>query len=217
MPTLTTLIHVGTTTDESGISLLSFRSSKPFRHTAGQYGLWLRGTAARPFTIASAPEDEFVQLATRLHSESRIKRMLTALTAGDRIRFLGPIGKLAPPEDGRPIVFLAQGIGITPARSLLHQNGAARRRLLIHVGSPHFRDELQPLADQASYPVDREHFVATLEKTVDAERDAYYLVSGSPAFVTSATRALNGFGVDHTRIRSDSFLGLPDRSGTQDE
>jgi ferredoxin-NADP reductase len=216
MPTLTTLIHVGTTTGESGVSVLSFRPGKPLRYTAGQYGLWLRGTTARPFTIASAPEDEFVQLATRLGSESRVKRMLAALTAGDRIRFLGPIGKLAPPEDGRPIVFLAQGIGITPARSLLRRP-SARRRLLIHVGQPYFQDELHHWADQAIYPVDRAHFVATLEKTVDAERDAHYLVSGSPAFVTSTTRALDGFGVDHTRVRSDSFLGLPDRSGTQDE
>jgi ferredoxin-NADP reductase len=216
MPALTTLVHVRTATGESGISLLSFQADKPFHHTAGQYGLWLRGTTARPFTIASAPEDEFVQLATRFDSGSRVKRMLAALTAGDRIRFLGPIGKLAPPEDGRPIVFLAQGVGITPARSLLRRP-SPRRRLLIHIGQPYFQDELQPLADQATYPVDRQHFVTALEKTVDLERDAHYLVSGSPAFVTSTTRALQGLAVDHTRIRSDSFLGLPDRSGTQDE
>jgi ferredoxin-NADP reductase len=216
MPALTTLSHVGTTTGESGISLLSFRPLKPFHHTAGQYGLWLRGTTARPFTIASAPEDEYVQLATRFESGSRIKRMLAALTAGDRIRFAGPIGKLAPPEDGRPIVFLAQGVGITPARSLLRQP-SARRLLLIHVGRPYFQDELQPLAEQATYPIDRQHFVAAVEKTVDAERDAHYLVSGSPAFVTATTRALQGLAVEPARIRSDSFLGLPDRSGTPDE
>jgi len=207
---LTTLTHVNATTDEAGGSLLSFTADRPFTHKAGQFGIWFCGGALRPFTIASAPRDEFVQLGTHLHNGSAIKRGLTALRPGDRIRLLGAFGKVAPPEDGRPIVFVAQGIGITVARSLLRQP-SNRPRHLIHTGRPYFQDELAPLAETATYPPDRDAFTITLNASLRATPGAHWVITGSPTFVKSTAGILRNNEVDAARLHADGFLGLPDR------
>lgn len=207
---LIALTHVETSHDEAGASLLSFRPDRPFTYRAGQFGLWIAGSAARPFTIASAPGDTYVQLGTRLHPESRIKRALTALAPGDRVHLVGPIGHIAPADDGRPIVFAVQGIGITVARALLRQP-AARRRFLIHTGTPYFRPELETLADSAAYPRHREEFSAVLHDATGSAPDAHYIVTGSGAFVSSTRQSLRAAGVPRDRLHTDTFLGLPDR------
>lgn len=207
---LATLTHVSTTTDAEGGSVLSFTAVRPFDHKAGQFGVWFCGGALRPFTIASAPRDEFVQLGTHLHNGSAIKRGLTALRPGDRVRLLGAFGKVAPPEDGRPIVFVAQGIGITVARSLLREP-STRPRHLIHTGRPYFQDELAPLVETATYPPDRDAFTTALNASLRATPDAHWVITGSPAFVKSTASKLRSNGVDAMRLHTDGFLGLPDR------
>jgi len=208
---LTRLAYVSTTTDSLGASLLSFRPSAPLVYKAGQFGLWIGGAAARPFTIASTPGDEYVQLGTCLHPGSRIKHALAALRPGDRIRFLGAMGHVAPPEDGHPVAFAAQGIGITVARSLLREP-ATRRRILIHTGTPYFRDELEPLVERAIYPDNRGDFSAALQQIAGQTPDAHYVVTGSSGFVKSTGAALQALDIPSDRLHTDSYLGLPDYS-----
>jgi ferredoxin-NADP reductase len=158
---LTRLTYVSTTIDSLGASLLSFRPSAPLVYNAGQFGLWICGAAARPFTIASTPGDEYVQLGTRLHRGSRIKRALGALRPGDRIRLLGAMGRVAPPEDGHPVVFAAQGIGITAARSLLREPATWRRILTdahyVVTGSSGFVKSTGEALQAVGIPRDRLH------------------------------------------------------------
>lgn len=57
--------------DDQGAVALDFRPQRPMRFTAGQHALWhIPGGAVRPFTIASAPEEELVTLGTDLASVS---------------------------------------------------------------------------------------------------------------------------------------------------
>ena len=203
------LTYVDTRTDSAGASLLSFRPHRPFAYRAGQFGLWIVHGAVGPFTIASAPSDEFIQLGTRLHHGSRIKRALSSLRAGGTLRLVGPFGKIAPSDDGHPVVYVAQGIGITPARALIRER-PHRHQALIHVGSPYFRAELEPLVDTAVYPASRDDFKVALSAATQDADDAHYVVAGSTNFVNSTSQALRELDVTPGRIHADGFLGLTD-------
>src|SRR5699024_12224156 len=73
----------------------------------------------RTFSIASAPDDPELMIATRL-TDSAFKRSLAHLPIGSPVEIEGPYGDLNQRADVmRPAVFLAGGIGITPARSMI--------------------------------------------------------------------------------------------------
>ncbi len=81
----------------------------------------------RTFTIASAPYEEDLMVATRLR-DTAFKRVMGTIPLGTEISFKGPYGSLTLHDDAtRPAVFLTGGIGITPFRSILLQ--AAKDKL----------------------------------------------------------------------------------------
>ncbi|WP_137845386.1 FAD-dependent oxidoreductase [Microbacterium sp. 2FI] len=203
-----TLTYLDTCADNSGASLLSFRPRDSIRRSTGQFGVWFVGGAVRPFTIASAPDDELLQLGTRLHSGSRIKRGLKALRPGDEVRLLGPFGGITLADDSRPIVHLIQGIGATLARSLIRQ-WPSRRHTLVQVGAPYFGVELAPLVESAIYPGTRDEFNAAIPRTVAAEAGADYVVAGSSGFSKAVQFSLRSAGVARDRIHAEGFIGLP--------
>ena len=85
----------------------------------------------RSFSIASAPHEETLMVATRLR-DSAFKRELTKMPLGALVNIAGPSGDLVLDRNAhdrnaqdqnaqRPAVFLAGGIGITPFRSMVLQ------------------------------------------------------------------------------------------------
>lgn len=204
---LTRLHYLDSHPTGAGGHLLSFRPDSALRFTAGQHGLWLvPGGGAKPFSMASAPADEQIELGTVLHDASRAKTALGALSPGDTVRFLGPLGRLAPPDDGRPIVLVAQGIGITPARSILRQPSTVHRTL-VHVGAHHFAEETSALADRAFYPEGRQEFADQLTQSAAQQPTAHFLLAGTRAFVRDTAGQLREAGVRAQQIRRDPFYG----------
>ena len=186
----------------------------------------------RAFSIASAPQESTLMLATRLR-DTAFKRELQRMPLGSTVRMEGPFGKLVLHADRtRPAVFLAGGIGITPFRSMVVQ--AAMQR------SPHpmvlfysnrrpedaaFLEELQALQNKNRHYT----FVGTMtepEKShhawksetgylnagmvtkylVDIERPIYYVV-GPPGMVTAVRSMLKEAHVEETDIRIEKFAG----------
>ena len=73
----------------------------------------------RSFSIASAPYEQDLMIATRMR-DTAFKRILRKLKTGELIRIRGPFGSLTLHDDAtRPAAFLAGGIGITPFRSIV--------------------------------------------------------------------------------------------------
>ena len=112
---------------------LAFYFDKPagFSHQAGQNALFSlpSGTESRTFTIASAPHERELMIATRMR-DSPFKRSLAELPVGGRLKVDGPAGLMVLHEDeSRPAVFLAGGIGITPFLAMARD---AEARLLQH-------------------------------------------------------------------------------------
>lgn len=75
----------------------------------------------RTFSIASAPFEEWLIVATRMR-DTAFKRVLRTLPVGAEINMRGPFGSFVlDHRSTRPAVFLVGGIGITPVRSIVLQ------------------------------------------------------------------------------------------------
>ena len=186
----------------------------------------------RSFSIASAPFEEDLLVATRLR-DTAFKRVLRTMPLGTEIQAEGPFGSFTLHVDAsRPAVFLAGGIGITPFRSMILE--ASKKRL------PHplflfysnrrpedaaFLQELQEMERQnPNY-----RFIGTMTKLVDSKRPWHgetgfisatllnkvmghlaapiYYSAGPPAMVQGLHAMLNKAGVADGHIRAEEFAG----------
>jgi ferredoxin-NADP reductase len=186
----------------------------------------------RAFSIASAPEEETVMVATRLR-ETAFKRELQRISLGTPVRMEGPFGKLTLHADQtRPAVFLAGGIGITPFRSMVVHAALQRspQRLVLFYSNRRpedaaFLDELQALQEKNPHY----RFVGTmtepetfsrvwqgergylnavlLSKHLTSTESPIYYVVGPPGMVTGLRTMLKDARVDDADIRTETFAG----------
>jgi ferredoxin-NADP reductase len=184
---------------------------------------------SRTFSIASAPSEATLQIATRMR-DTAFKRVLGALPPGAPLKLRGPMGNFTLPADrAKPAVLLAGGIGITPFMSMLREEeraGSKRPRVLLYANrSPAdapFLAELRGLArsgtglrmvsvvtETAPAPgtwggiADPEFLARELR---DAAGATYYL-AGPPGMVGALRKALGAAGVQPGDIRTDEFYG----------
>lgn len=186
----------------------------------------------RTFTLASAPYEEDLIIATRIR-DTAFKRVLNSLACGSEVRLQGPYGALTLHEDAsRPAVFLAGGIGITPFRSIALQSanlGLAHRLFLFYANrrpeDSAFLDELRQL--ESKNPNYR--FIPTMTKAVDSKpswrgetgylnkemiarflgdlTSPIYYSAGPPAMVEAMKSVLLEAGVEGDSIRAEGFSG----------
>lgn len=210
----TTLEFVSKKLEKDDIYTFSFKPRKSIKHIAGQHSLFVfpKEVNARPFSLASSPDEADVKVGTRVGSGSKFKKKLMSLQPGDTIQMYGPYLNFVTPVDDKPMIMLAQGIGITPFRSLLlwlsaHQ--PSRVTHLIHVETaPHtYRDETEPAATSSEYVTDPEAFSHALLESTARHPDGWFYVSGSPRFVKSITVQLRKAGIAGKKIKKDGFLG----------
>jgi glycine betaine catabolism B len=194
------------------LTSFAFRPRRTLNFYAGQHGLLIIPKGGfKPFSIASSPAEETITIATRLSSQSKFKLALAALEPGDRVRFFAPLMNFTTEGTGRELVFLAQGVGITPIRSILADivdRGLEKNTTLVHVGHHHaFRAETESLAENAEYPLTTETFQTTVLATAENCPTATFMISGAPDFVKSTRTLLQSHAVAATQIKSDSMLG----------
>jgi len=126
-------------------------------------------TLTRPYSLASSPEDEELEICLNLVEGGRGSRHLLGLPVGAAVRFTGPWGTFvldrAPEAEA---VFIADGTGIAPIRPMLRRALATATRhplRLLHGADGErgllYRAELEALA--------REHDRFTFEQVARAE------------------------------------------------
>jgi ferredoxin-NADP reductase len=189
-----------------------FTPNHAIKHTAGQHGLFIlsKFKGLHIFSLASAPEEEYVAIGTHARAESAYKQRLEALQPGDTMTMIGPVLNFVLPKQPRPVVFLAQGIGITPFRSMLIYNASSLDTTLIHVDNPEhtYRYTTEALSTQSFYVHSPQEFTEALELTIAAKANAaLYYISGSPRFVAATKETLLKNGINTKNIKKDSFLG----------
>ncbi len=221
---------------------MAFYFSKPsgFRHRAGQSLLMALINPletdsegdARTFTIASAPHEAELMIATRMR-DTAFKRVLKTAPVGTTVRIDGPNGEMVLHDDsGRPAVFLAGGIGITPflamARHAANERLPHRFYLFYSNRRPEdaaFLAELQQLEQRNK----NFRLVATMTEVSKSARKwdgetglinaallrrfvrdltaPIYYVAGPPAMVDAMQDMLRGDGIADDAIRSEEFYG----------
>ena len=180
-------------------------------------------SARRTFSLASAPFEDELVVATRMREGSAFKRALKVLPLGTPVRLTGPLGAMTLHEDrARAAVLVAGGIGITPFRSLLLQaehEGLAHPLLLAYSnrqrGHAAFLAELEALQRRnarfrlLARMTDAEGFVdeaALAQFTRGAPAPIYYL-AGPPAMVQAMKAILARMGAGAADVRSEEFYG----------
>jgi ferredoxin-NADP reductase len=191
----------------------------------------------RSFSIASAPHEETLMVATRLR-DSAFKRELTKMPLGCVLTLAGPSGDLIfdpRAEDRnaqRPAVFLAGGIGITPFRSMVLQAAHEKSPRPIFLFYSNRRPEDAPFLEELQAIEKRNphyHLIASMTKMershrpwhgeagpVDKEMLArhlqdvvapVYYIAGPPDMVRSLRALVRQCGVVESDIRAEEFDG----------
>ena len=204
----------------------SFKPNAPLVWHAGQHGMIEVKSAKgkimrRMFSLSSAPSEEIVSITTRYidHAASDFKKILWALKSGDKAKLRGPVGPMYVRNPKQHNIFIANGIGITPFRSVLVEATANKRDLhgtLIYENRNDtviFKDEIEKLSTNLK------HFEVNLitepekltEETIrlsvpDLGSSMFYL-AGSPSTIKSYKKILSQLGVKRSQIRNDAFRG----------
>lgn len=236
MPLFTTTLRAR---EEVASGTVAFRFTRPdgFAFQAGQaVSLSLieppetdaKGNS-RTFSLASAPHEASLQVATRMR-DTAFKRVLGSLTTGAPVKLRGPMGNFTLPEDAaRPVVMIAGGIGITPFMSMLrheeHEGSARQRVLLFSNRRPEDAPFLAELdAMQRRCPA--LEFVSTMTDAAPAPGtwggiadpdflarhlreapNAVHYLAGPPAMVGALRKALAAAGAAEADVRTDEFYG----------
>jgi ferredoxin-NADP reductase len=222
--------------ESDAVESFEFEPERPFSFVAGQY---LKYTLDHPdpdyrgisryFTIASAPSEGVVMIATRLSTPgSSFKQALRTMAVGDVIEATGPSGRFVYAEPETPAVFIAGGIGITPFRSMLvdlasRASEPAVTLLYANTTSDipfrHLLDELVTghtklkVIYTVSHPeADWRGLVGRVDEPflreyVPLEREPNIYIAGPKAMVAATAEALRTIGVAASRIKQDFFPG----------
>jgi ferredoxin-NADP reductase len=181
----------------------------------------------RSFSIASAPCEEHLMIATRIR-DSAFKQALSSMAPGAEVQIDGPYGRFGLRGDAGCHVLISGGIGVTPFRSIVVQAANERTRgsmVLFHAnrdleGAP-FHQEMTGLS-AGGFGF---QFVPTVTRPsegwlgetgyVDASMlsryldlsSAMYYISGPEAMVKSTRDMLLKIPVASDRIVTEAFEG----------
>lgn len=221
---------------------LAFYFEKPagFSHQAGQHALFTLARMpetdslgpSRTFTIASAPHEPELMIATRMR-DTAFKRALKSAAIGMPMRIDGPSGTMVLDDDAaRPAVFLAGGIGVTPFLSMARHAAHERlpRRIVLFYSNRRpedaaFLDELRALEqshagfrlvatmsqpEKSSQPWQGETgFIRPdmLRRHLDDLKAPVYYCAGPHGMTMSMDLMLADLGINDDDIRSEEFYG----------
>ncbi|RUW60733.1 FAD-dependent oxidoreductase [Mesorhizobium sp. M7A.F.Ca.US.008.03.1.1] len=232
--------------EEIADGTLAFFFEKPegFRFKAGQHVRMTLidpaetdGGNSRFFSLASTPQDVDLVIAMRMR-DTAFKRVMGCLQIGAKVRIDilldVPHGAFALHEDtARPAVFLAGGIGIAPALSMIKdavERGLPYKMFLFYSNrrpeDAAYLDELRKLAEQSpsfkliatmteagnsagqwkgeTGHIDR----AMLARQAGDLPSAIYYVSGLPEMVSAMKSVLVDSGAGEDSIHAEEFTGF---------
>ena len=209
---------------------LRFERPEGYEFAPGQYFVLgietADGEQSKPFSHASAPHADYLEMTTRVSGSSFKSALAEAEPGKMRARVRGPVGRFGLQADdlGTP-VFLAGGVGITPTMSILRNaqhTGCELGASLLYGNATErcipYRDEIDALDSRlvrTSLIVERPEpgwkglsgliTPQTVRGCVaDITRHCYY-VTGPPVMVEAMSSVLDQLGVEQARRRVERF------------
>ena len=200
---------------------LRLQPERGLRYRAGQHLVLWAGHVARPYSLASLPQEEsFLEFHLDCRQPGEFSDLARQLQVGDGLR-LGELrgGALQydPDWQARPLWLLASGTGLGPLWGVLREalrqdhQGAIRVIHLAHDAGSHYLAE--PLAELAA-----QHPNLTVELWTAAEsaqalaqlrlvsRQTLALLCGHPASVEAFSKRLFLAGLPRNQLLADVFL-----------
>jgi ferredoxin-NADP reductase len=186
----------------------------------------------RAFSMASAPDDETLMVATRMR-DTAFKRVLTNMPLGTAVKIEGAFGNLTLHNNAaRSAVFLAGGIGITPFRSILFRAAKEKLPHRIFLFYSNRRPEDAPFLEDLQ-ALERENsnykLIATMTEMKKSLRpwrgeagliskemlsrhlkdvgSPIFYIAGPPDLVKALHLMLSSSGIDDDDIRTEQFAG----------
>lgn len=186
----------------------------------------------RAFSLASAPFDDELMIATRMR-DTAFKRVMRTAATGLHVKIEGPSGSFVLHRKAeKPAVFLAGGIGITPFLSIIRQATHDKTGHQMYLFYSNRRPEDAPFLDvlaQAAKQNPNFHLIASMAEMDNSKRrwtgetgfinkemlakylptlqGPIYYLAGPPAMVAAMRRMLTEAGVDEDDIRTEEFSG----------
>jgi ferredoxin-NADP reductase len=186
----------------------------------------------RTFSIACAPEDGDLLVATRMR-DTAFKRVLRAAPLDLEVGLEGPMGSFTLHNNpAKAAVFLAGGIGITPFSSIVRHATRAKLPHQLYLFYSNRRPEDAPFMNVLSELTGMNpnfHFIPTMSamerstaqwsgetglinkemllRHLPALQGPIYYIAGPPAMVTAMRQMLTAASVDEDDIRTEEFAG----------
>lgn len=181
-----------------------------------------RGTS-RFFSLSSSPtEKDHLMITTRI-LQSSFKKTLGNLPVGAEVQMRGPHGMFVlvlDEQDTRRKVYLAGGIGITPARSMLvylrDKNLNIPLTLIASFSNRDeiiFQNELNSISNELRKII---YVVTSREGRIDEEKirknisdflNSLFYISGPAGFVEAMAKLVKSIGVPEENIKTEDFPG----------
>ncbi len=186
----------------------------------------------RTFSIASAPFDPHLMIATRMRNTA-FKRVFKTMPLGTAVKIDGPNGSFTLHRNqATPAVFLAGGIGITPFFSIIRHAAAEKLPHHLYLFYSNRRPEDAPFLAALEDSTEQNpnfHFFPTMTNMETSQREwkgerglidrdmvarhvpslngPIYYVAGPPGMVAAMRQMLVAAGVDEDDLRSEEFAG----------
>lgn len=192
-----------------------------FDFTAGEL-ISLRGEgeqAARDYTLVSGTDDPTLDVIYRLVPHGVLTPQLVEWQPGDEVEVTGPYGTFVVRDVSRPLLFLATGTGIAPARTFLRSHPGLDLTVVHGVREPvdlFFRDEFETMpgryvpcvsGDTANAPAG--HFPGRLTRWLEqelatfAEHDIY--LCGANEMIYEVTDFLREKSVPDDQVFTEPY------------
>lgn len=192
---------------------------------AGQHGLLELKTSTgkkvrRMFSVSSAPEEGIVAITTRYNPTraSEFKKALWALEPGMIARLRGPVGPMYVRSSKHMSVFIAEGVGITPFRSMLAHASITTKpikgELIYKVADsehvlfePDLKKFIHTMPDFKMRLVTSQSDFEDAIAKIGTVTSATFYISGVPKNVKVYKKSLRAHGIKKSNIISDPFYG----------
>jgi ferredoxin-NADP reductase len=189
----------------------------------------------RSMSLASSPTRGFLEYGVRT-GITPWKHAFVALKPGDEVMVEGPAGHFLL-DPGRPAVFVAGGIGITPLKGmieyatderlpiplrLLYSNRSGQEVAYIPeleelaAANPNLRIEHTITRDDPAWQGRRGRIDAGMVRDIAAGlRSPVYYLCGAPGLVESVRATLDAAGVPEADVRFEHFWGYEGEGAAQ--
>lgn len=172
----------------------------------------------RHMSIISHPDEPYLAFSTKIRQEpSLFKSKLKALKPGDKLLVYGFNNRMPIRREGKPLVFLSMGVGMTTCRPYFweYRKDSSGIPYLYSVniernGNRLLEDEFADLPDDRlhrAYYIDRESLYNEVDALVEKEETYIYYLIGSDEFLAQLCDYLIKKRVDPSFITIDKKKG----------